>query len=960
MNARLQSGDLETWRGLLENATLANAPQTIYLLNDAWLSWEADVDVARGTIPGDTTFRTYLTGPDIYTEPRFTTYALATTGSQPYPVVTRPLGVPPPDSAAALVIGVDTTPTTYSIDVLDEGDSLETNWVTSATNNGVGGTFAIVSQDAVVGNPAPSYELTYNETHNAGQEPHAVRNFSIGNAAVVHASADIRFGGDTSQRTAGFIVACSPDGAGVMAWFQNGSLQLRNASEFSPYTAAVVDTVAVVLSAGVWYTLDVSIVVNNDGTQTVTVRVFQGSGELASVTGTAVFTLGDYCAITAASASDAGLFVTYFDNIHVQASGSNGFTPVDLATSYVYTFVNDLGEESAPSPVSATIRRPDGVSVTVTTPTAIPSGISADYGIATKRIYRAATGNTGTFFRFVAEIDLDEPDYVDVLTDAALGELLESDEFDLPPADLRGILALPNGIMVGFSKNQLCLSARNRPHAWPVSFRLTTDTDIVGIENVDNTVVIGTEAYPYLATGTDPATYSMTKLEVQQASVAKRSFGTLTGLGVLFASPDGLIAVQGPGQVRNVTEGIFTRRQWQDLVPQSIRAVVHDDIYFFWLGDGSSGSDGGYALDLKPSGFGLIRLSVYADAMYADPLTDKLYLAQGTGSITQMGLFHFTEDELDGVSTGTDETGATWTDNSGETLWDLPVAGPAPKFGTNSLGTDAPGATSWDRDASQVDPVPDSYLRPANESFALDFWSWSGSDVATGNSGMSVGGDVGGAALQPGPTTYVMSVTNSGGPQFLDGGPLITDQWVHVRGCYDGTTARLFINGVLQDSLVVDLSDETEFKYLNFGINGINDETIAIDEAYWVLGSPLSTSNFTPPTSPWTITGGGGSGAIVYEFDGDPTLPLSYTWRSKLNLLPHPATFNYCQVEAEDYDDLTLRVYGNGVQLFETAVTSDEPFTLPMTDRYERFFVEFVGSSRVQTAQFVEDVMELE
>ena len=628
INARLQSGDLETWRGLLEAATLANDAETIYLLNGAWLSWEADVDVARGAVPGDTTFRTYLTGPDVYDEPRFTTYALATTGSQPYPVATRPLGVPAPDTPPTLVIGVDSTPTTYSIDVLDEGDALATNWTTSATNLGSGGTIAIVDQEATVGNPAPSYVLVYNEIHGAGQEPSAYRNFGIGNAAVVHVTADFGFFQGGVATTAGLVVACSATGSGAMVWFENGSLQIRNATQFSPYTAAVVGTVAASLSYNTWYTLDVGMVVNADGTQTVTARVFQGSGLLAEVAGTGVFTVGDYCAITAASGSDDALFFTNFDNIHVQASGSNGFTPVNIATSYVFTFVNDLGEESAPSPVSSTIQRPDGVSVTVTTPTDTPTGTDSEYGIATKRIYRATTGSTGTAFRFVAEIDLGTADYVDVLTDSALGEVLESELYDLPPADLRGILALPNGIMVGFSKNQLCLSERNRPHAWPVAYRLTTDTDIVAIDNIDNTVVIGTEAYPYLATGTDPAGYSMSKLEVQQACVAKRSITTITGLGVVFASPDGLIAVQGPGQVRNLTENIFTRRQWQDLVPESIRAVVHDDIYFFWNGDGSSGADVGYALDMKPTGFGLIRLNIFASAMYADPLTDKLYLSQ--------------------------------------------------------------------------------------------------------------------------------------------------------------------------------------------------------------------------------------------------------------------------------------------------------------------------------------------
>ena len=123
INARLQSGDLESWRGMLETASLANDAQTIYLLNDAWLSWESDVDVARGPVAGDTTYRVYLTGPDEYDQPRFTNYALATTGSAPYPVATRPLGVPGPVSEPTLVVGVDTTPTTYSIDVLDEGDA---------------------------------------------------------------------------------------------------------------------------------------------------------------------------------------------------------------------------------------------------------------------------------------------------------------------------------------------------------------------------------------------------------------------------------------------------------------------------------------------------------------------------------------------------------------------------------------------------------------------------------------------------------------------------------------------------------------------------------------------------------------------------------------------------------------------------------------------------------------------
>jgi hypothetical protein len=117
-----------------------------------------------------------------------------------------------------------------------------------------------------------------------------------------------------------------------------------------------------------------------------------------------------------------------------------------------------------------------------------------------------------------------------------------------------------------------------------LDYRLNVDTDIVGIANIDNTVVIGTKSFPYLAFGNDPAAYSMSKLEVPQACVAKRSFAYLVGIGVVFASPDGLIAIAGTGQVRNLTETVFTRHQWQALEPETIIGVAHDDVYHFWYG----------------------------------------------------------------------------------------------------------------------------------------------------------------------------------------------------------------------------------------------------------------------------------------------------------------------------------------------------------------------------------------
>jgi hypothetical protein len=291
---------------------------------------------------------------------------------------------------------------------------------------------------------------------------------------------------------------------------------------------------------------------------------------------------------------------TWYDNLSIRATPPTTVIEQE-ATSYVYTFVNDLGEESAPSPPSATLLKDDGTAITVTTATFVQSGFSVDYSVETKRIYRAVSGATGTVFEFVAEIPLSQADYVDELTDSELGDPIETELYALPPDDLRGLLALPNGILVGFRRNQICFSVQNRPHAWPVEWRLNTDTDVVGIGNIDTTVVVGTKAFPYLAIGNDPSAYSMTKLEVPQACVAKRSVAYLTGIGVVFASPDGLIAVSGNGKVQNLTEQIFTRRQWRALVPGSIIAAAHDDVYHFWYNTEDVASGGtAFAFNITP------------------------------------------------------------------------------------------------------------------------------------------------------------------------------------------------------------------------------------------------------------------------------------------------------------------------------------------------------------------------
>ena len=581
VNAYLMTGDVTPWRQFLSNKVLARtAPvQTIALMaGEHWLSFNEEVDVARGIIPGDTTYRTYLTGLDA---PRFTNLALATTGAEPYPVATRLLGVPGPDTAPAVATGLDPTPTTYSVDVIDEGDKLVTDWTVNPPITGA--RKASVTQDAAQGNPAPSYLIGYDENRDAGQDAYAYRDFGVGGVTVLEVNVDFNL---LNHNRACIILAATAQGAGISVWWVNGVLYINKTTQWQMQygIANLGSTAAPGLVNAVWNRFNVKVVTKENGQKTVTAQVYDASDVMVGeLTVTNTFDDGGYCGIACGAHEDApGEFQVLFDNFHVQATGSTNYTPVNTATSYVYTFVNDLGEESAPSLPSATVLRPDGVAITVTTPTDTPSGTNPEYGITTKRIYRAASGTTGSAFLFVAETPLAQADFIDNIPDTELGEVLESTDWDLPPSDLRGILALPNGVMAGFRRNQLCFSAQNRPHAWPVRFRINTDTDIVGIGNIDTTVVIGTESFPYVASGNDPAAYSMAKFEVPQACVSKRSIAYLTGIGVVFASPDGLIAVSGVGQVRNLTEGVFTRDQWQALNPSSILGIAHDDVYHFF------------------------------------------------------------------------------------------------------------------------------------------------------------------------------------------------------------------------------------------------------------------------------------------------------------------------------------------------------------------------------------------
>ena len=328
----------------------------------------------------------------------------------------------------------------------------------------------------------------------------------------------------------------------------------------------------------------------------------------------------------------------------VTKSGTADATQTPYDVSYVFTFVSAIGEEGPPSAASTVIELTDAESVAITMG-AVPSG---NYNLGTgalRRIYRSNTGSTNTQFQFVAEVPIATTSYTDTADGDQLGEVLPSETWIGPPDDdtstypsgpMLGLTPLSNGIMAGFTGNRLCLSEPFLPHAWPVAYRITLDEDIVAIASTGNGIVCLTDGAPQFVTGTDPSSMTAIKLDIQQACVNKNSVVDMGGY-ILYAAPDGLVAVSG-NEARLVTQGLVSSKQWtDDFSPLSIRAFRYENTYVAFYTDGSTHK--GWVYDPRAQEAALSTLTDTAETRggYSDPEDGSLYLIQGSNVVKYRG-----------------------------------------------------------------------------------------------------------------------------------------------------------------------------------------------------------------------------------------------------------------------------------------------------------------------------------
>ena len=242
-----------------------------------------------------------------------------------------------------------------------------------------------------------------------------------------------------------------------------------------------------------------------------------------------------------------------------------------------------------------------------------------------KRIYRTLTTSSGTEYHYVVTLPGATAMYNDIAPDSAVarGEVLPSATWEMPPANMKGIVILANGIAAGFAGNEVLFSEPFKPYAWPAGYRQTYDQDIVAIGLSGTTLVGMTTGNPFTITGVEPVTMGggMEKLGVAWPCMAKRGVASFA-FGVGYPAPQGMVIIGANSDI--VTKDLFTQKEWAELNPDTFFAVSADNRYY--CGYSVDDSMLMFVID-KAENASFIKVNQKITAIWADPATGKLYVA---------------------------------------------------------------------------------------------------------------------------------------------------------------------------------------------------------------------------------------------------------------------------------------------------------------------------------------------
>lgn len=294
---------------------------------------------------------------------------------------------------------------------------------------------------------------------------------------------------------------------------------------------------------------------------------------------------------------------------------------LNVTIVYTYTFVSIFDEESEPAPPSDEVLWSPNNTVIITNFEQLDDRFYDR--IDRIRVYRSQTSASGeTDFYFVKEMDAQgRRTWKDSPHKNKLGEPIQSLDYNAPPDNLDGLVAMPGGMMAAFVGKQVYFCEPYVPHAWPEKYILTVDVKIVGLVAFGSSLAVLTEGTPYLLTGSAPENMTMQRIEVNFPCVSAAGIVDM-GFTAAYPTGDGLVVVSPTGAAL-VTRALFTRDQWQELSPETFVAGQFNGRYIATYGPSKSRSS--LIFDLTNQQPFVVRTDSAFDDFFYEIKTGRLF-----------------------------------------------------------------------------------------------------------------------------------------------------------------------------------------------------------------------------------------------------------------------------------------------------------------------------------------------
>lgn len=588
-NVKLYSGDLIPYRlpYLAGNVDRVGDIKTLHALRNpstgalVWLTWATDVDIITASASEDNEQRFYYTGDGV---PKVSNYELATNVGVPYPNNSYDLGLPLPETV------LTTTSTSFSQKSSTSRARDAGNYATVVTSAAHGMRTGMII--TISGFPAATT---------------SVATFNATNAEVTVVN-DTTF----TYFSPGEQVSTTSDTNGRMSLA--GNTVPRN-YVYTWYTPWEEESIASEPSDNLYIKEGQLVTVSNLPTAKPTgsnfVRGVRLYRTLASSAGTEYFRLATLWFPTGTSrVSRTGNVSRVRLNNHHNLALDDRFKLSGCADS---TF-NITG----------------GVVLDII------DDYTFEYSQTASDVADKAE-TAGTVYYDVAE-DLDKParywgdgsyTFTDDFDSRNLFDTLETNEYDAPPPNLKGLIAAQNNILCGFDGNQLFFSEPNVPHAWPAKYALTFEYEIVGIASVGGYILVMTKEYPYQVSGNNPATMAYARIDTLYPCLSKRSIVNM-GFGVAYVTFGGLAVYNPSGGMDLITKFVHDWDTWPEAVDlTNVTGRFYNGKYF--------GSDGTasfiFERDDRIGGY-FVQINYKFTAAWYDPQSNAFYyIADNLGNL---------------------------------------------------------------------------------------------------------------------------------------------------------------------------------------------------------------------------------------------------------------------------------------------------------------------------------------